>query len=887
DLVYNSNDQQEITGGLPSPTQYFPLGKRWSFSYASFYREQSPDVITLIMPDGARETYTFSGNTSVPAHADNYYVFERYSVIGGYGYGLTMKETKLKYRYDNPYHHKLTSIEDRNGNTVELNYDLNYNLHSITDANGRSVTFNLNGNGRITQATDPLGRTALFQYGYTNNEFLVGITDMGGFASTIAYDQVQIANQSGYTWQPQIVSITTPAGTTEIAWTATGIIGPNQLAFYWTFTNPNGVSSTTYFSYGAGTTGIIKSYDNNGNFDTYYVDLPNYRITHIVRPDPSASIFYGYDAAGNVNSITTGYFEKQYVWDESGNITQFSDPRFKATLFSYDDNDNLETITDPMNRTITFEYDGNDNVIGITTPVSEEQFTYYPDGNLQTYTNGNNNQISYNYDGFGYLSEIIYPSGNPTSLINDDLGRILSLTDLGWTTEYLYDDLNQITRVTYPDATLDQYGYDFQNLVETIDRGSRSVEFTYDGMNQVVSAKGPHGYLTLECDGNGNMTRLSMNALSTSYSYDGLNRLIVETNPDGTSKQYAYNEIGNILTRLDENGLLTTYSYDFDLLTHIDYAGNTPDVSYSHNDNGEIIQMNDGIGTTTYNYDVGGRLVTITGPGQGDDFTYTYDSAFNNKTMDVDGLAIEYSYDDLNRLSNVESNYTSAAYSYDANSNLIRKTLGNDSYTDYTYDGLNRLSSLYNKKSTGEMISGFDYSFDASTMLQKIEDHRGITSNYEYDYMYRLVSEQVIDQEAKTLWHNKFSYDNMGNRISIHKNGVLDQYTYNVSNQLTSLTKTTINVSGIVDGDSASTIYVEDIKAKTSYLGDNQLAFEAFDIPVEQNCDTLQVYARVNEVLATVGDSSKFICTSGTLPNGNINIYLFTDIENVEPENIN
>ncbi len=887
DLVYNSNDQQEISGGAPSPTQYYPLGKRWSFSYASFYSIQSADAILLIMPDGARETFTFTGNSSTPAHSNNFNTFERYTVIGGYGYALTIKSTKMIYRYDNTFHHKLTSIEDKNGNVVTLNYNVAYNLESITDANGRSVEFTLNFAGRITKATDPLGRTAIFEYGYTNDEFLVGITDMGGYASTLDYESVQIVTQSGYVWQPQIVSITTPTGTSDIVWTATGVIGPNQLAFYWTFINPNGMSSRTYFAYGGATTGVITTYDNNGNFDVTYVDLPNYRITHIVKPDPSASIFYGYNANGNLNSVTTGYFQEQFVYDEDGNITQFMNPSGKTTMFSYDENDNMETITDPMNNTIAFEYDNNDNVTSMVTPVSAEYYTWYPDGNLHTYTDGNSNLLTFNYDDFGYLTEIDYPSGNPTTIVNDDLGRAISSTDQGITLEYEYDGLNQITWIDYPDATSDQYVYDFQNLVETIDRGKRKINFAYDGMNQVLSVQGPQGYLNLERDGNGNVTRFSINAQNTYYTYDGMNRLIAETNPDGTTKQYTYNEIGNVLTRIDEKGILTTYSYYFDLLTHIDYADNTPDVSFNYNANGMITQMSDGIGTTSYYYDDGGRLIGNTGSGQDDDFTYTWDSAFNRKTMVVDGLAVDYSFDDLNRLTQVASNFAGATYTYDDNSNLIKTEFGNDSYTDYTWDDLNRLASLYNKKSSGETISGFNYLINESTLLEQITDHRGIISNYEYDYSYQLINERVINQEGKTLWHNKFTYDNMGNRITLHKNGVSDHYTYNVNNQLTSLTTTSINVSGIVDGDSASNVYVEDMKAKTTYLGSNMLAFEAFDIPVSRGNDTIQLYARVNDVLATVGDSSKFICTTNTLPNEQINIYLFTDVENVDPENIN
>jgi len=214
-------------------------------------------------------------------------------------------------------------------------------------------------------------------------------------------------------------------------------------------------------------------------------------------------------------------------------------------------------------------------------------------------------------------------------------------------------------------------------------------------------------------------------------------------------------------------------------------------------------------------------------------------------------------------------------------------TYGNGTYTDYTYDNLNQIKSLLNKKSGTDVLSGYSYQYDNASMITKIRDNQGNVSNYDYDEAYQLKNEHVIDQTGKTLWHNKFTYDNSGNRLTLEKNGIVDHYSYNINNQLTSITKTSINVNGIVNGDSSTRIYVENIKAKTYYLGNNQVSFEAYDIPLDQSKDSLQLYAKVNEVLATVGDSAKFICVVKTSPDGTVNIYFHSDIQNVEPENIN
>nr|NQU91188.1 hypothetical protein [Bacteroidota bacterium] len=783
-LVYNSNDQQQISGGLLVPTQYFPFGKRWSFYYASFYHEQSPDIITLIMTDGAKVTFTFSENTSIPNHGNFHNKFERYPVTGGYGYCLTMKKSKMKFIYDNPIHDKLTSIVDQNGNVVVLNYNTDFNLVSITDANGRPLNFTLNDDGRIIQATDPLGRTATFEYGYTNDEFLVGITDMGGFESTIEYDEVPILAQLGSVIESQITSITTPTGTSEIAYAPTNNIGPWLLAFTWIFTNPAGVSSIAQYSWGGYFDGITKVYDNNGNFTEYFSNLQKSQFTHIVPPDPSATVYYRYDEQGKIINITNGIFETKYIYDDNGNIIQVIDPRNKITDLSYDLNDNLKAITDPMNRTISFDYDQNNNPVSITTSVNQQFFSYYSDGNLKDVTDANGNVTSMEYDAMGYLIQIDFPISSPYSYINDDVGRTTSVTINGVTYQYTYDYLDQTTQVSFPDATQVNMTYDFRNLVGITDRAGRHTSLAYDKMNQVIGVKNPLGLISLNRDPNGNVQILTINEQANYFVYDKMDRLITETNPDLSSKYYTYNELGNVFTRIDEKGLLTTYSYDYNLLVNIDYPDNTADVSFAYNDNGEIIEMTDGIGTKNYEYDSFGRLIGVSTTGGAGNFNYTLDSVGNRKTMVTDGLAVFYTYDKLNRLKHIESNHASADYLYDVNNNMSKITYGNGTYTEYAYNELNLPVSLYHKKSNNEIFSGFNYTYDQASLIKKIEDQQGNTSNYTYDYAYQLIEEQVLDNAGKTMWHNKFEYDNMGNRLTINANGTTDLYTYNSSNQL-------------------------------------------------------------------------------------------------------
>lgn len=885
ELIYkNEASQPDIGIGLGS-TQFYPLGVNVFFNYSTFYVEKPNDNIMVIMPNGLQLLYTYDAGSYIPP-SEYYNTLE----TSGPGFVLTMKKSKTKYYYTDPNHSKITAIEDRNGNMISFFYDANYNLDYLEDANNRIVQVTTDANGRITQIQDPIGRTAIFAY--DGEGYLTNITDMAGFESVLTYGQVPAWTGASIVTKKKITAVQTPLHTTSIQYEIPATIGSTIPLYRITLTNGNGDTQVygwaPTFSDVTPTTAITSFKDFNGNITKYTIHMPSDRITQVVYPDIYSSTFYTYDQYGHRNSITMGGYVSTQVYDSTGNLLEETDFRNNLYQYAYDGNHNLTSIIDPMNRTATIGYDGNNNLTSIVTPVSTETFTYNADGNPASFTDANNNITTYDYDGNGYVSSVNFPVGDPDTYVYDAIGRLTSNTIRGVTRTFEYDDLDQITKITLPNGQSFSLTYDFKNIAVINDYREIESFFTYDCNHSclLIHALIPEGNINLSRDAKGNLTELSINGQTTSYEYDNLDRIIRETNPDGTFRSFEHDEIGNVVSRMDENGNQTTYIYDYDLLTHINYSDNTADVEYKYNVNGELIEMIDGIGTVNLQYDDGGRLISVIGPTASDNITYTYDGIGNQLTMAKSGLSVTYTYDDLNRLSEVNSNHFSQTYTYDAVGNLIQKLNGNGSFTSYGFDNLNRLTDLNNKKSNDETISDFNLSY-GSLMIENITDHVGSSFAYEYDNANQLVREHVLNNEGKTLWDNSFSYDSQGNRISISRNGVEDQYTYNANNQLTSMTKTMITVNGIIEADSGTTVYVENIKAKTTYLGNNTLTFTATDIPLDQSKDSIQRYARVNDILATVGDSSKFVCTSKNLPDGSVNILLYADIENVDPQNIN
>jgi len=881
-LTYNSQDNMSEVGNGTANTQYYPVGVKWSLNYNTFFIEKADNNVLIYMPDGRIDLYTYSGGSYTPPQT----VYNTLEQTAS-GYILTMKGSKNIYHYEGVDHNKLTSIEDKNGNDIVFAYDADYNLDYITDANNRIVQVTTDPDGRITLIEDPLNRTAGFQY--DGNGYLENITDMGGFTSTLSYNTVPVWIGSSATSEKRLTSVLTPNGLSSIQYEIPATIGLNVIYTRITVTNPLGDKHIVTWMPTSTTSGITAFKDYNGNTYNYYIDLSTVRprISQVIFPITGSSVYYGYDANANRNYVMQGGYETHLGFDGNGNITQITNPRDKVSYLTYDTLNNVKTYKDPMNRLYSLSYDNNSNLTYVSAPLTAESYSYYPDGNIESYTDPNNNLTTFDYDTYGYISQVNFTIDDPVSYINDAVGRPYQITGYGVTLNFEYDNIDQTEKISFPDGTSLDYNYDFINLVGFTDRDGKAFTYTYDNMLQTKTVSSPKGHVNYERDGNGNIISISINEQTTSYQYDVLDRLIHVINPDGTTKNTTYDNIDNIETILDENGVLTTFSYDHTLLWQINYDDATPDVLFNYNHNSELVSMTDGLGTSYFDYDNNGRLISFDGHETDDDITYTYDDADNLLSMSLPGMNVNYTYNDLNHLTDVNSDYASAHYDYSLDHFLSQITYGNGSYTELDYDFMNRISSFANKKSSGELFSGFNYSYDGSFQISEIVDNMNNTFSYDYDYAYHLTAEHAINQEGKTLWNNQFTFDNMDNPISINRNGVENNYTYNINNQLTSLTETCINVKGVITGDSSVNVYVENIKADTRYLGNNRLEFEAWNIPVITNEDSIVVWAKINQTIATVSDSGKFLCTTSIIPHQSVNIRLFTDTSGIAPENIN
>lgn len=183
------------------------------------------------------------------------------------------------------------------------------------------------------------------------------------------------------------------------------------------------------------------------------------------------------------------------------------------------------------------------------------------------------------------------------------------------------------TNASQPGGMTWWYAYDAQgNRTSVTDSNVNKTTTAYDNLHrpstvtQPAPATGqPTPIISLAYNGRDQLAQVKdARNLATSYTVDGLGNVSTLASPDSGSATMTHDAAGNLLTRTDARGHLTTYAYDaLDRLTSISYAGGVGTsfeydggASPAPNSSGRLTKITDESGSTSYTYDVLGRLVS-------------------------------------------------------------------------------------------------------------------------------------------------------------------------------------------------------------------------------------------------------------------------------------
>jgi RHS repeat-associated protein len=492
-----------------------------------------------------------------------------------------------------------------------------------------------------------------------------------------------------------------------------------------------------------------------------------------------------YDARGRLESVTRGPRTTTLAYHASGRLATVTDPLGRAKSFTYDAAGNLATTTLPDGNVVHYQHDANGNLVALTPPGgSAHHFAYTPVNLRSAYTPPTlpgTGGTTYSYDADRDPVSVARPDGTTVNDGYDSAGRLSSLTTPITTINYTYGaNTGNLTAESVTGGEALAYGYigslptssswagkvagdvgvayddNFWVTSQTVNN-AHQIEFAHDNDGLLVEA----GSLVLSRDpGNGLVTSTRLGATNDTRTYNGFGELNSYTANSGTTPVYAVkfarDRVGRIIAKTESiGGRTNTFTYNYDLngrLTTVSQNG-VAVASYTYNANSDRLAVTTAFGTATATYDAQDRLLT-----DGSDlYSYTHNGEVASRTIGI--KTTDFVYDDFGNLLAVKfSNGSVIEYIIDSEGRRVGKLLNGTLGAGYLYQGSQIVAQL---NSAGKVISRFVYATHANS-----PDYMVISGVAYRIFSDQLGSPRMVVNTTTGAIAEEIDYDEFGNVIN-------------------------------------------------------------------------------------------------------------------------
>jgi len=432
---------------------------------------------------------------------------------------------------------------------------------------------------------------------------------------------------------------------------------------------------------------------------------------------------YDYDAGGNVgrhedlvNGVTYKYFT-----DVAGRNSEMRDSKGNTTKWLFDENGNKTNIEENLSdvgRSTDYSYDKDNRLTRVSYNNTNSKILYNYKGTTSNPENlGRLTDVTVHVNGenkyktrYSYLEGVNGENATTGIVSSVALSKIIKvtnpLTDVVEEQEdeqklinYTYDDRGNIETITHPDGKIIKYYYDELNQLIREDNQivNKTIDYIYDVGGNIQTK--------VESDYTTGAERVNLREYRYEYDTTWKDKLIKY---DG--KVFEHDAIGNIIND-------STYTYIWEQgrqLSSMQKAGQN--ITFKYNAQG--IRTEKTVNSVTTQYHLVGDKVTYETDGT-DKTYYTYDSAGNLVSMNLNGIEYYYIYNaqgDIVALIDAAGNEV-VSYTYDTWGKLLsiegtlKDTVGIKNpyrYRSYRYDtetGLYYLQSRYYNPEVGRMLN--------------------------------------------------------------------------------------------------------------------------------------------------------------------------------------
>lgn len=540
--------------------------------------------------------------------------------------------------------------------------------------------------------------------------------------------------------------------------------------------------------------GLVQSITDRRGNTTSFTYRSDQRLETVTTPagpsGPSRTITLGYDAFGNVNSVT--------------------DPLNHEVLYEFDALDRLIEVTDPLGNSVTLNYvDGLlDSIVappnqGSGSNTRTTRFAYDSAGRLtlvesEIDVNTFQKRVGYAYTGFSQLRQLSRLQNSLDKAANyqyDRLGRLTSSSDfLARTTQVEHAPFCTENVVNTPRGIRRRSTYDtLCRLVNVQTEDANEDQVTerqimeYDALGQLLKVSHGAVYAALDSEVTpptlkGGRYQKSAFASTTRFVYDSRRR-VTSTIHNGATTAFEYDDEANLTRLLPPLGGKTDYEYYNDGRLYKVKHEATPDdwreYTYEYDDAGRLLRIEYPGGMHAHftkpdgspGWDANGQLLCLRYVrGNGShfySFEYQYDESGNRVQMvespedSNDAITWDYQYDWLNRLVGVTRNGNPwRFYVYDESDNRIELSWPEDPENDpyqlttwsYSHDEGDQLLSysLVDGVNT-QLIEEFTYDEDGN-MIARVKDSQ--TTHYDWDHNNRLKRIRPDGQDPRYLHYD-------------------------------------------------------------------------------------------------------------------------------------
>ena len=474
-------------------------------------------------------------------------------------------------------------------------YDAGDNLLTETDPEGNVKLYSYDSRGNQLTASEG-GRTTTRTYNACNK--VLTETDPGGNTTTTAYDATGclarfVTNARIHTTEYRYDDPDAPGQVSDF-------IEPNGVHWRWDYDSrgflasmelvsdpaPGEQKATFQFS-GAGD--LLSQTDRKGQTITLAYDDAHRVRTETWDTVPPRVTTYAYNELGQLTSAVDPDSSLTIDYDNLGRVQSVDNagtpgaPQVEIT-YGYDANGNVASVSDSLGGVTAYEYDALDRLKMITqsgTGVSEKRVDLEYDGasllrTLRRFSDLNGTQgvanTFYDYDCggcAGRLTQIHHRKASDNSVIHDldfvrdAVGNITQMSDAEGLHTYTYDAIRQLLTATHPvgGPQPDEF-YTYDEVGNRLTSHLSSSHVYETGTNRLVQ----DDQFTYEYDANGNLELRTDRVTGevTEFAYDYRGRLVRAVSRSGGGEElnlsmWAY-DAANRRIRIDEG--IVTYLFD-------------------------------------------------------------------------------------------------------------------------------------------------------------------------------------------------------------------------------------------------------------------------------------------------------------------------------------